>query len=377
MVTTHKFFKRFWIEPAFIDADLTDYPVVIDTRVDLDLKRRLSSGGLELDFGTKPHIGGLPYEVEFDLPGNFFGRRMVIWLKLPKVFANRRTYFYMLYGDQSAVGNRSLSQLWQAAHPFDAVYHMDESLRAPIVRMLDSSSNGNDGALNSGSCVAEGDLDAGIASEALMFQDQSWDLFSVSDFMQPDPNYTDAFTISYWATHLNQGTIIGALDANASNFLTGITPSGGQFFAAVQVGGGALKLANTPIPAAVPTLLTFVKDDANNEERIYVNGQLDGTFANTVIAATAEPTFSGNPCGSQGWSGTVDELRFVDQVLSDAWIKADYEIQKTFMWDLGPQNIGIPGTVIKDDKEYLIHPRDRLPGTQLMRGVSREHHGHR
>lgn len=363
-------FKRFWIEPDLLTGDLTDYPVVIDTRLDPDLKKYLSTSAAEIDFGVEPNSGGLPYEIEFDLKTNNLGRRMVIWVKLPFISSTERTYFYMFYGNQSAVGNQSLSQLWQTAYPFDAVYHGNVTPPFPNYALIDSSSNGRNALMNAGSCAPAPYTDAGIGDESGIFADLAWDLHASGDFMT-DPKYTTGFTISYWASFVPIGNMVGAYDAGASNYLTGIGPSAGIYHPIMIVGGGAPKVGTIALSAFTPYLIHFVKDDAAGQERIYVNGQLDSTHASTAIATTTLPTFSGNPCGALGWFGTFDELRFVDTVLPADWIKADYEIQKTFMWDLGPSNIGIPGTVVKDEKEYKVKPKGRYPGIISGKGISR------
>ena len=124
------------IKAGQVDADLTDFPVVVrlesvgfefsQARLDgLDVRFTAADGTTQLEFERELH------DAE--------SRSGVYWVKVPFVSAATDTRFYVYYGNRSAENAANPAAVWDS--DYYAVWHMNETNG---MTQADATSNGND-----------------------------------------------------------------------------------------------------------------------------------------------------------------------------------------------------------------------------------------
>jgi len=182
---------------------------------------------------------------------------------------------------------------------------------------LDASGNGNNGTLEDGPTVAEGQF-----GQALAFED-SRVAIPASDSLTADL-FQGSFTLSAWINPKRTGDtwqqIFRSMIADDTSNDTLFINNDGRLSWRGRIGGawagGMCETASDVVPADQWTHFAVVGDGMNF--RIYVNGALsqesafqttDGTNATYYIGG--DPTWIG-----ESYSGMIDEVRIYDRALS-------------------------------------------------------------
>ncbi len=142
------FRKRITVQQAQVSgsSNFADFPVLVSL-LDPDLGTTVNGGkvehpaGYDIVFRAADGQTNLSFEVESYAPTT---GKLVAWVKLPTLFYNLDTDFYIYYGDPAiASPQENPVAVWDPA--FGGVWHLpeDPSLGAP--QMLDSTANANHG----------------------------------------------------------------------------------------------------------------------------------------------------------------------------------------------------------------------------------------
>ena len=319
---------RLTIDAAQVDADLTDFPVMV--RVTDPKLSGARIDGLDLFFSGEDGATPLDFEIERWVQGT---GELVAWVRLPLVADLTNTVFYLSYGDGSGTHPQNPSGVWDAG--YTAVWHL-----ADVSNLADSK--GGNTATNNGTANAGGQI-GGAA------------FFDATDFIALPPAALSGIvgqkvSVSAWAYG---GAALGTV--------------GNAFFSATSSTGTYVINAHLPWVEATPNIYwdagngtdaccgtanrinkatasateykgrwnyyTFTKDPAAATMRIYINGaEWHSANGTTEALGTATEFRLGASVGATTdgfWPGTIDEFRVSNVERSAAWIAAEYNNQKS------------------------------------------------
>jgi len=174
-------------EPTSWDWQANLYATHVDTFGYIDIYSRLTSNtgtgfdnilitGLTeqknvIEITTEDHV---VCDTEVDYQNNI-EKEMVIWARVPKIYAGQQTKLFLYYDGEYELEDHS-ARVWR--DDFVAVYHCTQYMGASQARLIDSTDNAIDG-VPYGSMTPD-DLVDGIAGKALDF-DGSNDYIRVND----------------------------------------------------------------------------------------------------------------------------------------------------------------------------------------------------
>lgn len=329
-------------------TDFTDFPVLIHV-IDPDL--RTTSNG-----GHVTHASG--YDIIFTLDDcsiplyhqieryNPLTGELLVWLRLPFLYALSDTEFKMYYGNNSIVAPTESPNTW-SSH-YNMVQHLQQNPGTAAPQMLDASTNGNNGTANGGMTIANSIV--GKIDEALQF-DGTNDYIVVPDF-----DYSSAplgFTISFWFRVVdNSGTSYQYMYSH-NNY--GLQHSLNVYFAETSVpvvgDGDVLKTIFMDQNDAISTegldsapgyadgnwhYYTFVVGNAPGGDWVYVDGV-------EIAALSFQGSDPFSPPGNiflgartdlnatRFLKGFLDEVRILNEPRSADWIKTEYDNQNAPM----------------------------------------------
>lgn len=329
-------------------TDFADFPVLIHV-IDPDLRTTANGGhvthasGYDIIFTLDDCALPLYHQVERYNPVT---GELMVWLRLPTLYATTDTEFKMYYGNSAIVAPTESPNTW-SAH-YGMVQHLQQNPGAAAPQMLDASSNGNNGTANGGMTIANSI--AGKIDEALQF-DGTNDYIVVPDF-----DYSSAplgFTVSFWfRVDDNSGTSYQYMYSH-NNY--GLQHSLNVYFAETSVpvagDGDVLKTIFMDQNDAISTegldsapgyadgnwhYYTFVVGNAPGGDWVYV----DGVEIATLSFQGSDPfTPPGNIFlgartdlnATRFLKGFLDEVRILNEPRSADWIKTEYENQNAPM----------------------------------------------
>ena len=173
---------------------------------------------------------------------------------------------------------------------------------------------------------------------------------------------TSSFTISMWLNNLvtpaSTRYLFGDVGLSFRCFVGGVAPTGG----AVLRGTGVIDVPiNNIFPG--PTVVHIVYDSALSNVKVYKNGILDNTVAQTLFNFTTGTGFSvGGYSSSAGLEGLMDEFRLYKRALGQA------EITATWNQDIGGVITGVTPISTLIPKEYILsqnYPNPFNPVTKI------------
>ena len=323
--------KRITIDPGFVDAVLTNFPVLVRISGDADLTSSRADGR-DLYFATDGGPAGGPSALPFEIVSwNAGSGDLIAWVRVPTVSDVAGTVFYLNYGDGVDHSSANMSTaVWDV--DFESVHHFDAG------SLLDATANDTDGS-NHGST----DDPAGRILGARAFTPNAY-LDMGSGVLPNEPSYT----LSAWVKAARRGGDSDCkyiMDASRASLpyegsALGIQSTSGAICAHVN---GSFRFSGS----------NFAADNAYSFVAIRyliqgsggrVETSLDGQPFETLYSGdtTDAANLSNSPFQVGRWSGgmnfyfqgSVDELRVSSIARSNAWIRAEYENQRagsTFM----------------------------------------------
>ena len=318
-LTGWQYRKKITIDQTKVDADLSDFPVLVKlTSSNFDFSKALSTG-YDIRFTSSDGETLLKYERERHDQANSLAE---YWVKVPSVSGTVDTDFYVYYGKSDASDGADAANVWDSN--FKNVYHLKNATTSTV-----SDSKG--GITGNKKAANEPQEENGKVGKAQHFVASNPDYIEVNNIVSPVVNAGDPFTIEYVAnldTLTDSGTFLRTRNAanNASSTFLLFNVASGTLYAYANW-NESFTISNTILQETTWYHIVFVAS-GKTIRKIYLNGLDDTKSApnnyNTEIWS-AKKTMgyclqeSVNP-----FDGILDEMRVSNSARSDAWIKASY-----------------------------------------------------
>ncbi|MFW9805739.1 MAG: DUF2341 domain-containing protein, partial [Candidatus Thorarchaeota archaeon] len=181
-----KFSKDLVIDHTKVNADLQDFPVLIDI-YDRDLKTDARFDGADIRFTSGTET--LYHETElFDANYNSTHAHLRAWVKVPLLSASVDTAITMLYGAFEASSQENAYQVWD---DYESVWHLSEDTGSGMF-LEDSSQNDHDGTPGQTTFMSDAQIGG-----ARYFQDLAGNYIPFIDGESIFDGWTD-FQFSFW-----------------------------------------------------------------------------------------------------------------------------------------------------------------------------------
>jgi Domain of unknown function (DUF2341)/Concanavalin A-like lectin/glucanases superfamily len=138
--TNWRFRKQITIDFNQVDANLTNFPVLINLATDAELSAAAQADGDDILFTSSDETTKIPHEIEFFDPGT---GELVAWVNVPSVSASVDTDIYVYYGNAAVGSQQDVLNVWDANYV--QVMHLKESPNGTLDEMNDSTGTGNHG----------------------------------------------------------------------------------------------------------------------------------------------------------------------------------------------------------------------------------------
>lgn len=309
------------VDNTKVDADLTDFPVLISS-TNADWADTSNSGhaeqsdGGDFIFTTSDNLTVLPHEIEYY--DNTTGQ-LVAWVKVPTVANTTDTVINLYFGNVGCANQWNVVSTWSG---YNNIWHMTDD---PSAGTLTDST----GALN-GTVV--GSWVAGDRTNAKI--NQGWNFSGTNDeevnLGDIDASVTTQFTFSSWfkadATAQDGHRIIGnPLDINGPAIIL----YANVLYYRMAINGGAVvdkTVAFTDTASYHHVVFTW---DGSN-----THSYLDGAELTPAVAAVTYGDSTGSILGGRGaadqnFDGMIDEVRFDNTAKSAEWVSTEYNNQNS------------------------------------------------
>ena len=301
--------KKITIDHSNVDADITDFPLLVKITEDSDISTALSNG-YDIRFTTQDGTTLLSYERESWQGGNGSQVTAVIWVKVPSISATTNTDIYMYYGKSDATDGQDTNNVWDSN--FKGVWH--------LLNGNDSTINSNNGAVRSGIIstndvkIVSGYIFPGVATSTI------------------STNYTPTGSVHTAGAWVNFSDItswhslLGVHDA--ANHRMFIDQSAGG--ASLSVGlGNKYQTINLESPLVTGQWYYISATGNGSTGNLYVNGNRVGnSFSYSQTGNNADELIIGARTYWGAWqgyfSGVIDEIRYSNIARSAEWIKFEY-----------------------------------------------------
>ncbi|NTW31557.1 MAG: DUF2341 domain-containing protein [Bacteroidetes bacterium] len=317
-LTGWQYRKKITIDQTKVDADLTDFPVLVSlTSTNFNFSKARTDG-YDIRFTSSDGTTLLKYERERHDQTNSLAE---YWVKVPSVSGTVNTDIYMYYGKSDAIDGADPTNVWDAN--FLRVYH----LKSATTDVPNSSAySGNNGTKRAASEPVESD---GKIGKCQTF-DASNDYISANTL---GFSGTSVFTVEGWIK--GSTDIVGTGDAstfpNQFGWYLNMKPTEVVSFGCERYAGAWLYLnGTTTYSTGTWHYLTFTYN--NGTVYTYAEAadqQTTGTYtdknnatASTQLLWLGTWARNNNPYAPAGQS--IDEIRISNIVRSTEWIKASY-----------------------------------------------------
>lgn len=312
--------KQITVQHAYVDSDLTDFPLYVYINADTDINTSRVQADLD-DIRFYDGSGNLlKHEVEsYSIDGTSCTAN--IWVKKPSVYTSPSgtdNQLWLYYGYASATNGEDVANVWDSN--YKGVWHLDDASTniADSTASLAGTKTGN-------ATAATGKVGTGCTL------DGTGDYYTLGSPAALEITGTAARTVSMWAkTDANTAYLVGFSVDNSSNkclYRLQLNAAGNKaaFTMANSVGTEiVLSGSTTTISTGTWYQFTGVYDGTNSH--IYVNGAEDAS-AGTITPLTttiSEGNIGTYRAHSAAWQGDLDEVRVSNTARSAAWIKFEY-----------------------------------------------------
>ena len=310
--------KRIVINHDLVDADMTNFPVLIAC-TSSDFAAHAQPDGNDFVFVDAANTTKYNHEIESYTSAT---EELVAWVNVPFVSASEDTVLYVYYGNPDCGNQENSIGTWDSN--FIMIDHLTGVSSADL---KDSSSNHWDITSTSGNPSYN---QIGKAGRCVDF-DGVDDSLQTNLFRLPtDSSYTGSAWVYVDGNTGKQRYIFEGVSANLAISLLVWTNESFKNYAKTDSGGAtASSYSATQVNAANPqwyyvcTRVNAVTDDLE----LIVNGVIERSVP---ITGLVNPETNGLNIGtsqfaSTPWmSGKIDEIRISNMVRSDAWLKAEY-----------------------------------------------------
>ncbi|MCK4613825.1 MAG: DUF2341 domain-containing protein, partial [Thermoplasmata archaeon] len=322
--------KPITIDYTKVEADLTDFPVMIST-TDTDLRDHARSDGDDIFF-TKTDGTKLSHEIEsYDSSSG----ELVAWVKIPSLSGSANTELYMYYGNSECSGQEDAENVWDSNYKM--VQHLEETSKGTgsYDDHFDSTSNNNDGEAENGL-----DMDATGKIDGADDFDGTNDYVTVAH--DASLNLVGPYTLEAWvkpAANINtQQYILIKYNAYTLEFRreNGDPPEKKWLHNYFWDGVRYQDVTTTTYTWAGGTWYYVAFTHDGSTVKAYVDGSEETSVTKPTISSTSTSIMRiGCRAGPEKFlNGILDEVRISNTARSDDWIKTSYNNQNnpiTFM----------------------------------------------
>lgn len=257
----------------------------------------------------------------------------IVWVRVPQIAAGSTHTIYLYYGNPSAPSAASANATWTF---FSLVYHLAE-IPTGANDIADSTPNNNRGTTQGG--MGPGTQNTGILGGSLAFD-------GIDDFINAPGSaslrLTGDLTIEMWVSVSTVRVqwlcdFVGpGSESEVNNHLYELAyDTSNNLELQWEYGAGLDESTQTSAPVSTPVgtwhHIAITRDATALETRYYIDGAPYGTpasFVNNATGGTTASFYLGGEIdmtsGKSTLEGRLDEVRFVDKVLSPAFLAADY-----------------------------------------------------
>ncbi len=303
------------IDPAPVDADLTDFPVLVSMS-NATLGAEAQPDGSDIRFVAADGVTPLDHELERFDPAS---GTLVAWVRVPTVSSAAPTAAYLLFGAANAPDQQTIRTTWDVGAV--GVWHLGRDPVGSEPRIDDSTVGNHDGRPAGGMTTT--DLVAGRIGRGL-------DLDGVDDRAVTAPvalRTRTELSMSAWIrldTIGGDGTVLSRRDGGSASFELAVDGSGSVAATIETSGSGAVSAAGGSVGTGSWHHVAGVWDGA--ALRVYLDGvEVDQRPATgQLLATTGGVTIGGLTDGANPIDGVVDEVRLASVARSAAWIAAEH-----------------------------------------------------
>ena len=188
--TDWPFRKRITIDFNQVDANLTNFPVVINLSTDAELAANAQIDGDDILFTSSDEMSKIPHEIELYVSGT---GQLVAWVNVPSLSAAADTDIYMYYGNAAVGSQEDVPNVWDANYV--KVLHLKETPNGALNELNDSSGSGNHG--QTFSMGAGNSVNAQMGQGLNFVRADTLDQIRVYDSASLDGT-ADEGTLEYW-----------------------------------------------------------------------------------------------------------------------------------------------------------------------------------
>ncbi len=340
--TSWSYRKKITINSSQVEADLDNFPVLINT-IDDDFKHVAKSDGGDIRFTKSDGISEIPRGIEYF---NKSAGELVAWVKVD-VKGGSDVDIYVYYGNPDASEPAANStygseKVWDGN--FKMVQHLQEDPTDPNPAFKDSTSNDNDGS-NWGSMTSSdqviGQIDGSIDFDGINDRIYLGSIGTLSN---------NTFSISVWVKVPNawprQEMVWGAITGTSDErFRFEVYDTWINFHDDYNMDTWT---SSGTIEADKWYHVVATYDYPNQKASIYLNGEFKASDTSFSQASNALGALQiGSRDGAYYINGTLDEVRISNSAASADWIKTCYNNQgdpSTF-YSLGSEQYVASGTI--------------------------------
>lgn len=347
------------------NSSLYNVPVLIDV-TDTALRPQnqggllLSPQGNDIRFTAGDGTTLLNFQVEQYIPG--LGR-LLAWVQVSELKANEDTELFLYVQNQNLINTPgSSTATWPS--PYMAVWHLNESPGGAPTAMTDYTGNGKtattQGGMNTNSTIS------GKIGNGLTFNGSN-------QYLRVEPHSSlnlvnnGDYSLTAWVrTNSSPGNFRGIFHqengSGTGRMILGLEPGNNSTCNAANtyysnVGNQATCSGQTYNGAWQHLAITVRENGSTDTVRIYVNGVLaETTVRNSETNNNARWRLGGALQVNRHWTGDLDELRFLNVLLSPDRIMTEYRNANApgqYTTLFCPQQINVPGFWLPVELAYF------------------------
>jgi hypothetical protein len=318
--------KRILIDHAQVQANLTDFPVLINQTSDSGLVSHAQSNGNDIVFSSSDGVTKLSHQIEKYVSAT---GALVAWVKVPSISSSADTKLYMYYGNPTCGSQQDPKNVWDGY--FKGVWHLNEDPSGTAPQMKDSTSNGNNG--TSAGVMMTSDQVPGRIDGSLDFDGSNDEIICGN---AASLQITTEITIEAWARTSSTGATRGIVSKHNSaapyngyqlrkysddyyRFATGNPNGAGQYIA-----------SDSAYTDSGWHYIVGVRRSGTNY--LYIDGVQQTATTTYAITESGVNFVIGRAYAGYDnfwWLGDIDEVRVSNMGRSASWVATCYNNQNS------------------------------------------------
>jgi autotransporter-associated beta strand protein len=293
-------------------ASETNFPVVLRLNRTFFNFGQAKANGDDIRFSTASG-GSIPYQIE---QWDAVSGTAAIWLNVPAIVGNTRQELKMYWSKPDAGSESSGTAVFKSANGYLSVFHMNETVKDEVGTLTAS---------DTGTTVA-----TGMIGTARNFAKGKG--INCGESITNYPKGSSPSTTEAWfrATAANADIVCWGVEGQ-NNKVRMMLLSPPHIY--VDADGPSVNCAST---LALSQWYHVAHTYAGSSEKVYVNGQLDGSGGSQMTFANPTKMWIGGWYNNYNFTGDIDEVRVSHVARSTNWIKLEYQNQSPLQRLVGP-----------------------------------------